>query len=428
MLPRHRSEYLQSEMRALGFKNITTYPDSRTTELGDGIEVTVILNPAEYIEDSALLFNLNGFKVLNLNDCLIMEDYCRILANEGIDLAFMQFSGAQYYPVAYEYGLNIQKMKSKEFLNSLMSQFKNRVEWLKPKSVCLSAGPPCFLENLSLNFDSIFPDANEFISDLTRQIIPVNAPVFHLWPGQRVEIPSMDIVGPTAYQAYLDKAKYLEDYYKDRSAIVEKYLSQLPSPDHVLYLELARHLRTLVFRSIYIAGKVQAVILFRITGAHAFNLAVDLRTPHCRMIDLDKENVKPNYIFKIDSKYLLQVLNHDLLWEELLLSLRVQLKREPDVYNWPFFALLRFGYSTALLRIIESTMKMTSEEFIKITYRDKVYEIGRFCPHAGEDLTNGVIDDGAITCPRHFWKFDLNTGVCIAGGSMSLESKVVKEI
>lgn len=32
------------------------------------------------------------------------------------------------------------------------------------------------------------------------------------------------------------------------------------------------------------------------------------------------------------------------------------------------------------------------------------------CPHARASLAGGVISDGCVTCPSHWWRFDLTTG------------------
>jgi nitrite reductase (NADH) small subunit len=34
------------------------------------------------------------------------------------------------------------------------------------------------------------------------------------------------------------------------------------------------------------------------------------------------------------------------------------------------------------------------------------------CPHRGEPLADGVIRDGAIVCPGHWYAFDLRSGLC----------------
>jgi 3-phenylpropionate/trans-cinnamate dioxygenase ferredoxin subunit len=40
----------------------------------------------------------------------------------------------------------------------------------------------------------------------------------------------------------------------------------------------------------------------------------------------------------------------------------------------------------------------------------KVFAINDKCPHMGGSLSEGIIEDGAIVCPRHHARFDLATG------------------
>jgi metal-sulfur cluster biosynthetic enzyme/nitrite reductase/ring-hydroxylating ferredoxin subunit len=44
---------------------------------------------------------------------------------------------------------------------------------------------------------------------------------------------------------------------------------------------------------------------------------------------------------------------------------------------------------------------------------DNYYVIEDVCSHDGQPLTNGTVQDGAITCPRHGAKFDLKTGAAL---------------
>lgn len=51
------------------------------------------------------------------------------------------------------------------------------------------------------------------------------------------------------------------------------------------------------------------------------------------------------------------------------------------------------------------------------------YAIKDSCPHLGESLSRGSIQDAILTCPGHSWKFDLRTGGCIKGDEgMSLRT------
>jgi len=41
---------------------------------------------------------------------------------------------------------------------------------------------------------------------------------------------------------------------------------------------------------------------------------------------------------------------------------------------------------------------------------DRYYAIDDMCPHMGESLSGGHVEDGIVTCPRHFWRFRLADG------------------
>lgn len=40
------------------------------------------------------------------------------------------------------------------------------------------------------------------------------------------------------------------------------------------------------------------------------------------------------------------------------------------------------------------------------------FALANACPHRGAPLASGLVDEGAIICPLHHFKFDLKTGQC----------------
>lgn len=42
------------------------------------------------------------------------------------------------------------------------------------------------------------------------------------------------------------------------------------------------------------------------------------------------------------------------------------------------------------------------------------------CPHRQAPLVEGIIRDGAVVCPGHWYAFDLGTGACRTTGEVSL--------
>lgn len=39
------------------------------------------------------------------------------------------------------------------------------------------------------------------------------------------------------------------------------------------------------------------------------------------------------------------------------------------------------------------------------------------CLHRGSRLEHGLVRDGVVTCPRHFWRYDLRTGRNLGSGA-----------
>jgi len=42
------------------------------------------------------------------------------------------------------------------------------------------------------------------------------------------------------------------------------------------------------------------------------------------------------------------------------------------------------------------------------------------CPHYGGPLANGVVRDGVVTCPWHWYSFELRSGRCLTSASYEL--------
>lgn len=423
LCPGHTSNFLAQKMRALGFSNVSVLGDWQTRDLSDDVKATMVLDPTRYMEDSAMVFDIEGFKILDQNDCKLNEELARRVSNMGIDIQFVQFSGAQYYPIIYEYGIEEKKQKIDLFVSSLRNTFKRKVTWISPRVVVPSAGPACFLDEtlFHANFDAIFPDAVEFRD---RLLPDMDVRYEIMTPGQTLLIPKMIKVGNMESVAYDDKVRYLSEYAKEREPAIRNYLDSIEKPSESLYEKLKLHIQNRCSKSAYLTAKINALVLFRITGAVPFNLFADFRSGEIVSFS-DSSEDKPNYEITLDGKYLKLILDEKLSWEDFLLSMRLSLKRDPDVYNWPLFALLRFGYSQALLKIIEKISMDGLRETIVVESNNQKYEIQRFCPHSGEDLKKGLVENGTLTCARHHWCFDLNTGECISGGNLKLQTKKV---
>lgn len=62
---------------------------------------------------------------------------------------------------------------------------------------------------------------------------------------------------------------------------------------------------------------------------------------------------------------------------------------------------------------------------------DELYCLSNVCPHRHQNqIANGIIKDGIVTCPLHFWSYDLRTGENInrLQGIRSLQSFEIRII
>jgi ferredoxin-nitrite reductase len=57
-------------------------------------------------------------------------------------------------------------------------------------------------------------------------------------------------------------------------------------------------------------------------------------------------------------------------------------------------------------------VRMKGEEMAVFKNNGKLYGVQNICPHEGGQLCNGWIEGGAVVCPLHGYKFDLETGAC----------------
>ncbi len=55
------------------------------------------------------------------------------------------------------------------------------------------------------------------------------------------------------------------------------------------------------------------------------------------------------------------------------------------------------------------------KEILVVNYEGKFYAIGKICTHQGGDLSKGKLEGEIVTCPRHGSKFDVTTGISVAG-------------
>jgi nitrite reductase (NADH) small subunit/3-phenylpropionate/trans-cinnamate dioxygenase ferredoxin subunit len=59
---------------------------------------------------------------------------------------------------------------------------------------------------------------------------------------------------------------------------------------------------------------------------------------------------------------------------------------------------------------------------------DEYFAIDNMCPHMGAELSGGLVQDGVVTCPWHYWRFRLCDGAWADNPRIKIGSYPVKVV
>ncbi|GJF32852.1 putative Rieske 2Fe-2S iron-sulfur protein [Kitasatospora sp. NE20-6] len=410
LVPRFRSGALARRLTALGFTRQVRLGHRQTHPLGPGATATMLLDTS-HKEDSGLLLDLGGFRFLDLNDCSPpLSDL-----PTGVDLLAAQYSGAMWYPNAYDYPPEVMAEKTAAVRADLMDSLARKVHLTGARTYLPSAGPACFLDPELDRFNdrerTIFPHWEDVAADFA--VACPGTAVVRTAPGDTVDAlprPGDREPPPAPPGRWLtDPAGYLADYRERRRDAWQAFHRDEPQPPtadevHAHFDRLQRLNRPLL------AGYRTGLVLE--AGGAAWRTALgDLAA----QVALEDDPVDPAYTLRVPPRVLRAVLDGRAGWEEALLSMRIGLHRDPDVFDLTLLSLLRYGHQPAQTRRLVRERAGTGE-----TVERDGLRLQRWCPHAGEDLAHALIADGIVECPRHHWRWSAETGACVSGGSLPL--------
>ena len=408
LCPAYRSRSLEREFADLGFTEIVRMRHGEELELSSALRATMILDTS-HKEDSGLLLDADGFRFLDLNDCHPqMNEIPR-----RVDLLAAQFSGAMWYPNCYEYTADRMQEKVDQVRANLIDSLQRICLASDARFYLPSAGPACFLDPDLRQYNdarsTIFARWDDVAADFSRGC--PDTQVLRMQPGSRIVVTDGR---PAVAGCENPSSTDLEDYAACRRSEYATNVVDAPVTTEALqdyFADLQRRNRPFVARDfdkcflVTSEGSEWTITL----GAFP---DVEVREGRSGLA---------RYCFDVPMWLLRQIIDGKIGWEEALLSMRIKLRRSPDVFDVQLLGLLRYGSRPAQTRqmLVDAA---SSDEMIE---RDGL-RLQKYCPHAGEDLTNAIFTDCVVECPRHHWKWDATTGECIAGGSLPLRVERVE--
>ncbi len=431
LLPGYPTREQQRTLAALGFTEFIRTTDRDEIELAPGltiaihVETSITDGPGG---DSAMVVYDGETRLVNQNDCRT-TDLTALRAHGPVDLHWLQYSGAIWYPMVYDVPDDEKRRLCAAKVDSQFARAMRYVDTVGARAVVPSAGPPAFLDPdlFGLNVitgdePSIFPDQRTFMARLDaaghRGVLAI--------PGTEIDVTPHDITVthpiPDARVAAIfdDKATYLRQYQADWLPWLDELKAGWTPPSTDLLTSLQDWWEPLLRMAPTLCGAVGARCLLR---AGDLELVIDFPNAEVRAYAGEP------YAFRFEiGRELVEtvVAGHAVDWSNsLFLSCRFRAWREGDFNEY----LYNFFKSLSVERMrrteAEAVRKLDPPTETEPDIELGDYTVQRRCPHRNADLSVfGEIEHGPngdeLLCTLHGWRFDCDTGRCLTAADHPL--------
>ena len=434
LLPDYPVPALSEALAELGFTNQLPLGSGEVAQLPSGLQAAVwpLTAPGDGpLGDSYLWVNDGHTRLLNLNDAH-PRDLEPVRRLGQLDALFLQFSGAIWYPMVYEFDAAEKERLARSKRAAEMRRALMFIQELVPAAVFPSAGPPALLDDALFSWNDFdgdeantFPDQSVFLRHLANHGIQGGHLVLPgsvvQWPGSEPRVTHHIEPGESVESIFENKRDYL-GRYRDRVRLqLEAEHQSWPDPGEDLLMRLKKRLQPIMHVADLTAEQIGGDIVLDFGGGDGVRLDFRIR----RVVAWD--GVDGRYTFRVDPRLIAACLDQDLDdWvNALFLSFRFSAKREGE-YNeavYTFFKCL----SPERIQFAEGYwMEMNRDGEL---WRLNDYWVQRRCPHMKADLQRfaTVDQDDILTCHMHGWRFDLKTGRCLNAHNRRLYRRRVDE-
>jgi UDP-MurNAc hydroxylase len=328
-------------IEGLGFQNVWEIPPGQRVELGDEVTVT-ILGSAEYTNDAALLVECDGCTLLNETDCKLSYPDLERLGQQGIDIGFYMFSGANWYPMMYDYPDEVKRALVGRRRRALLRSLVQRVKVTKPRVAVPAAGPCTILDPdlLWLNSEDrgIFIDPEAAVAALIAAQLPAEPlcmAATDAWDSRS----GIERRAPDTFR--MPRQDYIRAASERMAAEIRLRRAEEPPAGSDLPQRLTEYFNTLVAaQTPLVRRRIDAKLALVVTGRQGGSWTVDFTSTGPEYV---YEGLGSDWTYKmeVENKLLYPFLTGQMsFFEDLLLSLRIRLARRPDEYNEPLYHFL----------------------------------------------------------------------------------------
>jgi UDP-MurNAc hydroxylase len=434
LLPGFPTREQQRTFAALGFTNFIRTVDTVETEIAPGLTVAIHIESSITDGpggDSALAVIADGAIVVNQNDCRT-NDLGQLRGHGQVDLHWLQYSGAIWYPMVYEMDPMAKHPACAAKVAAQFARALRYVEKIDARAVVPSAGPPCFLDPdlFGLNMidgteSTIFPDQSKFLELLAAQqrdgVMNIPGTTIEIDTSQpfdsdeRVRVthplPTDDVVA-----IFSDKLNYLRQYQADKAQWIDDLKASWNPPSTDLLATLKEWWEPLLEMAPTIRSQIGAnVVLRAMSSDDQLDIVIDFPNGEVR-----EHNGEPfAFRFDVDRRLVETVAEQRAVdWSNsLLLSCRFTAWREGDFNEYVYNFLKSLSRERMKRAEAEAVRKVAPPDAAAIAAEPDIqlgeYIVQRRCPHRDADLEAfGEIDGDEFVCTLHGWRFDIASGEC----------------
>lgn len=414
LVPRFRRSEMEDVLARYGCKRLVVCEDGERVAIPGG-RLTLYVEDVALNRDSALLVRADGLTFFDVNDCKLHDRIPRIAAEEGrMDVFTAQFSGAIWHPTSYEYDRGAYERISRRKMMSKFEAVARALVALQPRVFLASAGPVCFLDPrlIHLNFEpvNIFPRAPRFFAYLRRRLGDLALKQLEPMPGDVLDVASGEFVRRSGERVTDENfAEYVRAYAERCAGLFRDRERELaPAELDRVLARLRDGLQRKVDR-LALRERVKVPLYVSLAELPGRWLRVDF--PRGAVEPADALREERRYTFTVRAIDILPVLDGRSTWEDLMLTFRMRLSRNPDSYDpllHGFFSIEAEDLGSFCDSVLAAEAR---QERITVRAGGRSFAVNRFCPHQGADLTQAWVERGRfLVCPRHRWEFDLAAG------------------
>ena len=448
LVPGYPSRELDQRIRGLGFTNLVRTRDGEETDLGNGLTVAIHVETSITDGpggDSAIVVSATDqqgrtSRLVNQNDCRT-TDLDALAAHGPVDLHWLQYSGAIWYPMVYEMDADTMRHLVDAKVDSQLTRAMRYVESINARAIVPSAGPPCFLDDALFHLNivdgnpdqapSIFVDQRTFLARLDasghRGVLAI--------PGTTIEVTPDDVtVTHPMPDADVDaifehKADYLAGYKADWDPwLGDMHARWNAQPETDLVATLQDWWEPLLAQCPTVREGIGAAALIRATAPDDRTVEILVDFPAGKVRSYDGE--KYGFRFEIERQLVEKVVAERAVdWSNsLFLSCRFTAWRAGEFNEYVYNFLKSLSAGRMRRTEAEALRKMHPPTETEPDIELDGWVIQRRCPHRNADLSVfGEVDGCELVCTLHGWRFDLESGQCLTSAGHPLRARRADE-